>query len=106
MYISGVFQGLSKALVFAENENITIEKLLSAISAGTADSWQISNRAQTMHRHEFDFGFAIKWMVKDLGYCLEHARENQTDLSFTKRVYDKYVQLVKDESMLKKIPWL
>jgi len=93
--IAGVLQGLSDGILFAENENIDIETLLSAISGGAAGSWQMGNRALTMSKREFDFGFAIKWMVKDLGYCLDRAKENNTDLSFTKTVYDQYQQLVK-----------
>lgn len=94
--IAGVLQGLSDGILFAENENIDIEKLLSAISGGAAGSWQMNNRAITMSKREFDFGFAIKWMVKDLGYCLDRAKENETNLSFTKTVYDKYKELIKD----------
>ncbi|CAC9502732.1 2-hydroxy-3-oxopropionate reductase (EC 1.1.1.60) [uncultured Gammaproteobacteria bacterium] len=94
--IAGVLQGLSDGILFAENENIDIEKLLSAISGGAAQSWQMENRALTMSKREFDFGFAIKWMVKDLGYCLDRAEDNKTDLSFTKSVYDKYQKLMKN----------
>ncbi|SMN11978.1 2-hydroxy-3-oxopropionate reductase [uncultured Candidatus Thioglobus sp.] len=93
--IAGVLQGLSDGILFAKNENIDIEKLLPAISGGAAGSWQMDNRALTMSKKEFDFGFAIKWMVKDLGYCLDRAKENNTDLSFTKTVYDKYQNLIK-----------
>lgn len=94
--IAGVLQGLSDGILFAENENIDIEKLLSAISGGAAQSWQMENRALTMSKREFDFGFAIKWMIKDLGYCLDRAEDNKTDLSFTKSVYDKYQKLMKN----------
>lgn len=94
--IAGVLQGLSEGILFAENENIDIEKLLSAISGGAAGSWQMENRASTMTKRKFDFGFAIKWMVKDLGYCLGRAKGNNTDLSFTKTVYDKYQNLMKN----------
>lgn len=85
-----------KAISFAENEKIDIEKLLSAISGGAAQSWQMENRASTMSKREFDFGFAIKWMLKDLGYCLDRAKDNKTDLSFTKTVYDKYKNIIKN----------
>ena len=66
--IAGVLQGLSEGLLFAEAENLDMDKLLSAISGGAAQSWQMVNRGKTMHNREFDFGFEIKWMVKDLGY--------------------------------------
>jgi len=92
--IAGLLQGLSEGLLFAESENLNMDKLLSAISGGAAQSWQMVNRAKTMHQREFDFGFAIKWMVKDLGYCLDQAEGNKTKLSFTQEVYDRYINLV------------
>ena len=92
--IAGVLQGLSEGLLFAEAENLDMDKLLSAISGGAAQSWQMVNRGKTMHNREFDFGFAIKWMVKDLGYCIEQAKGNQTKLTFTKEVYDRYINLM------------
>jgi len=92
--IAGLLQGLSEGLLFAESENIDMKSLLLAISGGAAQSWQMDNRAQTMHQREFDFGFAIKWMVKDLGYCLDQAKSNNSDLGFTKEVYERYVSLM------------
>ena len=92
--IAGLLQGLSEGLLFAEAENIDMDSLLSAISGGAAQSWQMVNRGHTMHQREFDFGFAIKWMVKDLGYCIDQAKDNKTNLSFTKEVYDRYVNLI------------
>jgi 3-hydroxyisobutyrate dehydrogenase len=92
--IAGLLQGLSEGLLFAESENLNMDKLLSAISGGAAQSWQMVNRGKTMHQREFDFGFAIKWMVKDLGYCLDQAEGNNTKLSFTQEVYDRYINLM------------
>ena len=92
--IAGLLQGLSEGLLFAESENLHMDNLLSAISGGAAQSWQMVNRGKTMHQREFDFGFAIKWMVKDLGYCLEQAGQNNTKLSFTQEVYDRYINLM------------
>ena len=92
--IAGILQGLSEGLLFAEAENLDMDKLLSAISGGAAQSWQMVNRGKTMHNREFDFGFAIKWMVKDLGYCIEQAKGNQTNLTFTQEVYDRYINLM------------
>ena len=92
--IAGLLQGLSEGLLFAEAENIDMDSLLSAISGGAAQSWQMVNRGHTMHQREFDFGFAIKWMVKDLGYCIDQAKDNKTNLAFTKEVYDRYVNLI------------
>ena len=92
--IAGLLQGLSEGLLFAESENLNMDKLLSAISGGAAQSWQMVNRGKTMHQREFDFGFAIKWMVKDLGYCLDQAQGNATNLTFTQEVYDRYINLM------------
>jgi 3-hydroxyisobutyrate dehydrogenase len=92
--IAGVLQGLSEGLLFAESEGIDIDSLLSAISGGAAQSWQMVNRAETMHKRDFDFGFAIKWMVKDLGYCLDRAKDNKTQLPLVSEVYDRYVFLM------------
>jgi len=92
--IAGLLQGLSEGLLFAEAEDIDMDSLLSAISGGAAQSWQMVNRGHTMHQREFDFGFAIKWMVKDLGYCIDQAKDNKTNLAFTKEVYDRYVNLI------------
>ncbi|MDP6103216.1 MAG: NAD(P)-dependent oxidoreductase [Gammaproteobacteria bacterium] len=92
--IAGVLQGLSEGILFAESEGVDMESLLSAVSGGAAQSWQMVNRADTMHNREFDFGFAIKWMVKDLGYCLERAEDNKTKLPIAKEVYDRYVYLM------------
>ena len=92
--IAGLLQGLSEGLLFAEAENLDMNSLLSAISGGAAQSWQMVNRAETMHQREFDFGFAIKWMVKDLGYCIDQSSSNNSNLGFTKEVYDRYVNLM------------
>jgi 3-hydroxyisobutyrate dehydrogenase len=92
--IAGVLQGLSEGLLFAESEGIDMDSLLSAISGGAAQSWQMVNRAETMHDRDFDFGFAIKWMVKDLGYCLDRAKDNKTQLPLASQVYDRYVFLM------------
>jgi len=92
--IAGLLQGLSEGLLFAESEGMDMDSLLSAISGGAAQSWQMDNRASTMHKREFDFGFAIKWMVKDLGYCLDRAKDNDSQLDFTQEVYDRYVNLM------------
>ena len=100
--IAGLLQGLSEGLLFAESENLNMDKLLSAISGGAAQSWQMVNRGKTMHQREFDFGFAIKWMVKDLGYCLDQAEGNNTKLAFTQEIYDRYTNLMDGSNPMKK----
>ena len=91
--IAGVLQGLAEGISFAEAEGIDFDKLLSAISGGAAQSWQMDHRAKTMHQRKFDFGFAIKWMIKDLSYCLEQAKLNGTNLPATREVFQKYQKL-------------
>ena len=74
--IAGVIQGLSEALRFAQAAELDTDKVFEAVSGGAAASWQMLNRWQTMARDEFDFGFAIDWMRKDLGLAIDEARTN------------------------------
>lgn len=74
--IAGVLQGLSEALRFAQASHLDLDKVFESISGGAAQSWQMDNRWATMARDEFDFGFAVDWMRKDLGLALEEARTN------------------------------
>lgn len=73
MCIAGVLGGLSEAIRLVQASGIDAEKVLAAISGGAAQSWQMDNRWPTMVAGEFDFGFAIDWMRKDLGYALQEA---------------------------------
>jgi 3-hydroxyisobutyrate dehydrogenase len=73
--IAGLLQGLSEGLAFAKKSGLDIEKVISVISKGAAQSWQMENRWKQMNEVQFDgFGFAVDWMRKDLGICLEEAR--------------------------------
>ena len=74
--IAGVIQGLSEALRFAQASRLDTDKVFDAVSGGAAASWQMLNRWSTMARDEFDFGFAVNWMRKDLGLALDEARSN------------------------------
>ncbi|MFL0672468.1 MAG: NAD(P)-dependent oxidoreductase [Erythrobacter sp.] len=74
MCIAGVLAGLSEAIRLAEAAGLDLAKTYEAISGGAAQSWQMNNRWATMAAGEFDFGFAIDWMRKDLGYALAEAR--------------------------------
>ena len=74
MCIAGVLGGLSEAIRLSQASGLDMDKTLEAISGGAAQSWQMENRWPTMVRDEFDFGFAIDWMRKDLGYALEESR--------------------------------
>jgi len=78
--IAGVVQGLSEALHFAEAAELDLDKTFEAVSGGAASSWQMLNRWGTMAKGEFDFGFAVDWMRKDLGLALEEARTNGASL--------------------------
>lgn len=73
MCIAGILQGLSEAIRLTVAAGLDTDKVLEAISGGAAQSWQMENRWPTMVKDEFDFGFAVDWMRKDLGYALEEA---------------------------------
>jgi 3-hydroxyisobutyrate dehydrogenase len=74
--IAGLVQGLSEALHFAEQAELDVQKVVDVISRGAAQSWQMENRSGTMIDGEFEHGFAVDWMRKDLAICLEEARKN------------------------------
>jgi 3-hydroxyisobutyrate dehydrogenase len=74
--IAGVLQGLSEAMHFAQSAELDLDKVFDAISGGAAQSWQMDNRWATMAKGEFDFGFAVDWMRKDLGLAIDEARAN------------------------------
>lgn len=88
--IAGVVQGLAEGLQFAKNAGLDQEKLVAAISKGAAGSWQMENRSATMWRGEFDFGFAIDWMRKDLQIALNEAQQNGSRLPLTALVDQFY----------------
>jgi 3-hydroxyisobutyrate dehydrogenase len=72
--IAGVLQGLAEGLAFGKAAGLDLGQVVDVISKGAAQSWQMDNRATTMARDEFDFGFAVDWMRKDLGLTLDEAR--------------------------------
>ncbi|MBP7242070.1 NAD(P)-dependent oxidoreductase [Amaricoccus sp.] len=81
--IAGVLQGLSEGLAFARRAGLDGEAVLDVISKGAAGSWQMDNRGKTMLADRFDFGFAVDWMRKDLGICLDEANANGASLPAT-----------------------
>lgn len=91
--IAGLVQGLSEALNFGKQAELDIEKVLEVISGGAAQSWQMENRGSTMARDEFDFGFAVDWMRKDLRICLAEAANNGAELPATALVAQFYAAL-------------
>ena len=84
--IAGVVQGLAEALHFAKRAGLDPSRVIAAISKGAAQSWQMENRWETMIAGEFDFGFAVDWMRKDLGITLDEAARNGANLEMTKLV--------------------
>jgi 3-hydroxyisobutyrate dehydrogenase-like beta-hydroxyacid dehydrogenase len=88
--IAGLMQGLSEALHFAEVAGLDIEAVVEVISQGAAGSWQMANRHKTMKEDRFDFGFAVDWMRKDLGICLNTADEMRVALPVTALVDQFY----------------
>lgn len=91
--IAGVLQGLSEAVRFAQASALDLDKVLEAISGGAAQSWQMVNRWPTMTKDEFDFGFAIDWMRKDLGLALDEAKRNGSVLPVTALVDQFYAEV-------------
>ena len=91
--IAGLVQGLSEALNFGQNAGLDMDKVLGVVSGGAAQSWQMENRGSTMVRDEFDFGFAVDWMRKDLRICMAEAAQNGTELPVTALVAQFYAAL-------------
>ncbi len=89
--IAGLVQGLSEAMAFGKKSNVDMEKVLSVISKGAAQSWQMENRYRTMLDGKFDYGFAVDWMRKDLSICFNEADKNGAILPVTK-IVDKYYE--------------
>ena len=88
--IAGIVQGLSEALSFARAADLDPEAVVSVISKGAAQSWQMDNRHATMLAGKFDHGFAVEWMRKDLAICLDEARRNGSPLSLAALVDQFY----------------
>jgi len=91
--IAGLVQGLSEALQFADRAGLDAHRVVDVISKGAAQSWQMENRATTMIDDQFDFGFAVDWMRKDLGIVLAEARDNGALLPVTALVDQFYAEL-------------
>jgi 3-hydroxyisobutyrate dehydrogenase-like beta-hydroxyacid dehydrogenase len=91
--IAGLVQGLSEGIHFAKRAGLDVEKVIGVISKGAAQSWQMENRYKTMDAGKFDFGFAIDWMRKDLGICLDEAKRNSARLPVTALVDQFYADV-------------
>ncbi len=92
--IAGVVQGFSEALNFALRAGLEPETVVDVISQGAAQSWQMVNRWETMAKGQFEFGFAVEWMRKDLRICLEEARRNGAELPVAALVDQFYADIV------------
>ncbi|HIO93597.1 MAG TPA: NAD(P)-dependent oxidoreductase [Leucothrix mucor] len=91
--ITGILQGLSEALTFAKAAGIDAQTVVNTLQHGAAGSWQMINRTETMMNDEFDFGFAIDWMLKDLNICFDEAQRLKVDLPLAKQVSNTYESL-------------
>ena len=91
--IAGMAQALAEGISFAEKAGLDALAVLDVIGKGAAQSWQMDNRGKTMVADQFDFGFAVDWMRKDLGICLAEARANGAQLPVTALVDQFYARL-------------
>jgi 3-hydroxyisobutyrate dehydrogenase/2-hydroxy-3-oxopropionate reductase len=91
--IAGLVQGLSEGIHFAKRAGLDVEKVVSVISKGAAQSWQMENRYKTMDAGKFDFGFAVDWLRKDLSICLDEARQSGAKLPVAALVDQFYAEV-------------
>ena len=91
--IAGLVQGLAEGLHFAKREKLDIKAVINAISKGAAQSWQMENRWQTMIDDEFEFGFAVEWMRKDLEIALDEANRVAANIKVTALVNEYYKEI-------------
>ena len=91
--IAGLVQGLSEAIAFGQHAGLDMNAVLDVIGKGAAQSWQMDNRGKTMVADQFDFGFAVDWMRKDLGLVLEEAKRNGARLPVTALVDQFYADV-------------
>ena len=93
--IAGIVQGLAEAVHFAQKAGLDPDLVVDTIGKGAAQSWQMDNRARTMAKGEFEFGFAVEWMRKDLGIVLDEANANGARLPLT-AIVDQFYKQVQD----------
>ena len=91
--IAGLVQGLAEAIAFGQKAGLDMKQVLDVIGKGAAQSWQLDNRGKTMVADQFDFGFAVDWMRKDLGLVLDEARRNGARLPVTALVDQFYADV-------------
>jgi len=91
--IAGILQGMSEGLSLAAKSGLDLNQVCDVLKHGAAQSWQLEQRTHTMAKGEFDFGFAIDWMRKDLGICLDRADSLSLSLPMAKHVDEAYAKL-------------
>jgi len=91
--IAGIVQGLAEGLNFAQKAGLDGEGLIETISKGAAGSWQMDNRFETMLADQYEFGFAVDWMRKDLGIAIAEAKNNGADLPVAELVDSFYAEV-------------
>ncbi|MGY5452755.1 NAD(P)-dependent oxidoreductase [Agarivorans sp. MS3-6] len=91
--ITGILQGLSEGLQLAKAAKLDINTVIDVLQHGAAGSWQLANRASSMADNQFDFGFAIDWMRKDLAICFKEAEKLKVELPLAKQVDAEYAKL-------------
>ena len=91
--IAGLVQGLAEGVHFAKRAGLDVEALMAVLGKGAAGSWQMENRHKTMNEGKYEFGFAVDWMRKDLGICLQEARRNGAKLPVTALVDQFYADV-------------
>jgi 3-hydroxyisobutyrate dehydrogenase len=90
---AGIIQSLAEAMRFAQAAELDLDKVFDSISGGAASSWQMLNRWETMTKDEFDFGFAVDWMRKDLGLAFDEARANGATLPVAALIDQFYAEV-------------
>ena len=91
--IAGILQSLAEGIAFGKRAGLDMERVLAAIGQGAGASWQMNNRGTTMLQNQFDFGFAVDWMRKDLGLCLAEAKRNGALLPNTALIDQFYSEI-------------
>ena len=91
--IAGLVQGLSEAIAFGQKAGLDVNQVLEVIGKGAAQSWQLDHRGKTMAADQFDFGFAVDWMRKDLGLVLDESKRNGARLPVTALVDQFYADI-------------
>jgi len=91
--VAGAVQGLAESMLFAEQAGLDVAKAVAVMSAGAASSWQMVNRHQTMIAGDYDHGFAVDWMLKDLAICLTEAQRNGAEVPVTTIINNYYKEI-------------